>query len=131
VIWTGYLSLLPLPLSSRAFLPDCSVLTTAIPIDSISWPIKASLVLGKKGCCHPANQSHSFPNPALLSPVGNASGLLLIIFSATMTNTGDADSKIWSRHWTFYVAILVPCLLGMIIALLMASLVNLKKPERM
>ena len=49
-----------------------------------------------------------------------------------MTNTGEeADSKIWSRHWTFYVSIMLPCLVGLIVASILASLVNLRKPERM
>ena len=67
----------------------------------------------------------------LANKVGNISGFLLIVFSATVTNTGDADSKIWSRHWTFYVATIAPCLLGLIIASAFASLINLRKPERM
>ena len=76
--------------------------------------------------CH----SHRFN--ILANQVGNAAGFLLILFSATMTNTGEeADSKIWSRHWTFYVAIMAPCLVGLIIASILASLLKLKRPERM
>ncbi|KAG7355866.1 sodium bile acid symporter [Nitzschia inconspicua] len=75
--------------------------------------------------CH----SHRFN--IIANQIGNAAGLCLIIFSATMTNTGEADTKIWSRHWTFYVSVLVPCVLGLAVASMLASLVNLRKPERM
>lgn len=62
--------------------------------------------------------------------LGNFAGLALIVFSATVTNTGDADSKIWSRHWTFYVAVCLPCLIGLLVANLIASMLKLKPPER-
>lgn len=62
--------------------------------------------------------------------IGNFAGIALIIFSAAVTNTGDADSKIWSRHWTFYVAVCLPCLVGLLVANLIASTLGLKKPER-
>ena len=66
----------------------------------------------------------------LANMLGNVSGLCLIIFSATFTNTGDADSKIWSRHWTFYVGVSIPCLGGLILSNVLATLVRLPKPER-
>lgn len=62
--------------------------------------------------------------------LGNFAGLALIIFSATVTNTGDADSKIWSRDWTFYVAVMLPCAVGLLVANLIASMLKLKPPER-
>lgn len=73
---------------------------------------------------------HSYKFNMIVNKVGNLAGFLLIIFSATVTNTGDADSRIWSRHWTFYIAIIAPCLLGLTIASILASLINLRKPER-
>jgi len=78
-----------------------------------------------------SHKSHSYKFNMLANKMGNIAGLLLIIFSATVTNTGDADSRIWSRHWTFYVATIAPCLLGLCIASALASLINLRKPERM
>jgi len=78
-----------------------------------------------------SHKCHSYKFNMLANKVGNIAGFLLIIFSATVTNTGDADSRIWSRHWTFYVATIAPCLLGLIIASILASLIHLRKPERM
>lgn len=78
-----------------------------------------------------SHKSHSYKFNMLANKVGNIAGFLLIVFSATVTNTGDADSRIWSRHWTFYVATIAPCLFGLIIASALASLLNLRKPERM
>lgn len=78
-----------------------------------------------------SHKSHSYKFNMLANKVGNIAGFLLIVFSATVTNLGDADSRIWSRHWTFYVATIAPCVLGLIIASGLASLINLRKPERM
>lgn len=78
-----------------------------------------------------SHKSHSYKFNMYANKLGNISGLLLIIFSATVTNIGDADSRIWSRHWSFYVATIAPCLLGLVIASGLASLMNLRKPERM
>jgi predicted Na+-dependent transporter len=74
-------------------------------------------------------KSHEFN--IMANQLGNVSGLLLILFSATVTNAGDSDSKIWSRHWTFYAAAMTPCLLGLIISSVLGTLANLRKPERM
>jgi hypothetical protein len=76
-------------------------------------------------------RAHSYKLNIYANKVGNLAGLALIIFSATVANTGDADSKIWSRGWKFYGACAIPCILGLLIATGLASLVNLRKPERM
>mmetsp|Transcript_43496 Transcript_43496/g.105443 ORF Transcript_43496/g.105443 Transcript_43496/m.105443 type:complete len:441 (+) Transcript_43496:679-2001(+) len=76
-------------------------------------------------------RSHSYKFNILCNKIGNVSGFLLIVFSATVTNTGDADSRIWSRHWSFYVAIMLPCIMGLIIASGLATLLKLLKPEQM
>lgn len=62
--------------------------------------------------------------------MGNLAGLTLIIFSATVSNSGDADSKVWARHWTFYVGIPLPCILGLLVANIIATICKLKPPER-
>lgn len=62
--------------------------------------------------------------------LGNFAGVTLVLFSATMTNTGGEDSKIWERDWDFYVATSLPCILGLVIANLMTSGLKLRKPER-
>jgi len=66
----------------------------------------------------------------LANHLGNISGFCLILFSALMANNGDADSKIWSRHWTFYLGVCAPCLGGLILANILASVFDLPKPER-
>lgn len=62
--------------------------------------------------------------------VGNLAGFILIVFSATVTNTGSSDSRIWARHWTFYVGVALPCLGGLLVSTLLASALQLKYPER-
>lgn len=78
-----------------------------------------------------SHKSHSYKFNMLANKVGNIAGFLLIVFSATVTNVGDAESRIWNRHWTFYVATVAPCILGLIVASALASLISLRKPERM
>lgn len=62
--------------------------------------------------------------------LGNLAGIALMVFSALVANTGDSDSQIWNRDWTFYVGVCLPCLIGLIVANLIASTLALKKPER-
>ena len=67
----------------------------------------------------------------LANMLGNASGVALLVFSATVTNSGeDVDSKIWARDWRFYIATLLPCALGLFVANLIASCRDLPDPER-
>lgn len=72
--------------------------------------------------------SHRFNKAA--NQLGNASGFALIIFSATMTNTGDADTKIWSRDWSFYVGTSLPCLVGLLLAAGVSTALHLEPSER-
>jgi len=62
--------------------------------------------------------------------LGNFAGIALVVFSATMTSTGGENSKIWERDWEFYVATALPCVLGLVIANIITSGLQLKKPER-
>eukprot|EP00339_Tiarina_fusa_P022440 CAMPEP_0117039722 /NCGR_PEP_ID=MMETSP0472-20121206/27857_1 /TAXON_ID=693140 ORGANISM="Tiarina fusus, Strain LIS" /NCGR_SAMPLE_ID=MMETSP0472 /ASSEMBLY_ACC=CAM_ASM_000603 /LENGTH=357 /DNA_ID=CAMNT_0004750285 /DNA_START=87 /DNA_END=1156 /DNA_ORIENTATION=+ len=76
-------------------------------------------------------KTHSYKFNVIANKIGNVAGLALIIFSAAVTNTGDSDTKIWSREPSFYIACIGPCVLGLLIASLLASALNLEKPERM
>ncbi|CAB9496396.1 Ileal sodium/bile acid cotransporter [Seminavis robusta] len=62
--------------------------------------------------------------------LGNVAGVGLMLFSATVANTGEGDSKIWERHWSFYVAVSLPCALGLLIANIIAYVRKLKPAER-
>ena len=55
---------------------------------------------------------------------------MLILFSATVANTGE-DTKIWGRDAAFYLSCIAPCVFGLVIASVLASILHLKKPERM
>lgn len=74
---------------------------------------------------------HSYRFNIFCNKLGNVAGFLLILFSATVTNTGDSDTKIWSREGAFYIACIAPCVLGLVMASVLASLLSLQKPERM
>ena len=72
-------------------------------------------------------KSHRFNK--ISNRCGNFSGLALVVFSATMSNTGG-DAKLWEHPWTYYVSVAAPCILGLIVANLLTTFVGLKKPER-
>lgn len=74
---------------------------------------------------------HSYRFNVYANKCGNISGLALIIFSALVTNVGDAESRIWNRDWQFYVSCIFPCILGLVLSSVLASVLKLKKPERM
>ena len=47
-----------------------------------------------------------------------------------MSNTGGEDVRIWNRGWKFYAGVALPCFAGLVIANIMTSMLDLKKPER-
>jgi len=73
-------------------------------------------------------KSHEFNKRA--NQVGNVAGLILIVFSATVSNAGGGDDNIWSRPWQFYVGVSAPCLLGLLVANALGTLCDLNPPER-
>lgn len=73
-------------------------------------------------------QSFEFSRRA--NQIGNLAGMCLILFSATVSNSGGADSKIWSRNWTFYLGVSLPCILGLLFANIIATICKLERPER-
>ena len=63
--------------------------------------------------------------------MGNLAGFCLILLTVFMSNSGsENDSKIWSRHWTFYVGVASPCVGGIIVANIISTVLRLRKPER-
>jgi hypothetical protein len=73
---------------------------------------------------------HSFKFNVIANRIGNIAGIALVIFSATMSNTGGGDARIWNRDWKFYVGVSLPCIGGLIISNILTTVLNLKKPER-
>jgi len=62
--------------------------------------------------------------------LGSFSGLALIVLSAVFsTNGGGDDVKPWEQHWTFYVGVSLPCVVGLVIANVIARCAQLEKPE--
>lgn len=61
--------------------------------------------------------------------VGSLVGILLMVFSALVSNS-DEDNQIWERNWRFYVATALPCVLGLAIANVVTTYIRLRHPER-
>ena len=126
------LSVIALPLNLLLYAKLSYDADVIKDLDFVSVFVALCVVISSIGLAlYLSHACHSYRFNMLANKVGNVAGFLLIIFSATVTNGGDSDSKIWSRHWSFYVAIIAPCLLGLLIASILASFINLKKPERM
>lgn len=100
-------------------------------LDMSSLFIALTIVIGAIGLglyCSASFKSQKFN--MLANQLGNVAGICLILFSATMTNSGDADSRIYARHWKFYVAVTLPCIGGLLLSTLIASTLRLRPPER-
>lgn len=63
--------------------------------------------------------------------LGSISGILLVIFSAVVSSAGGGSggAKIWDQHWSFYVGVAAPCIVGLMLSNILARLARLKKPE--
>lgn len=78
--------------------------------------------------CSAKIHSHKFN--AIANKMGNVAGIALVVFSATMSNTGGGDARIWNRDWKFYVGVALPCAAGLVVANVLTTMFGLKKPER-
>ena len=47
-----------------------------------------------------------------------------------MSNTGGGDARLWNRSWQFYIGVSMPCLLGLLIANGITSMLQFHHPER-
>jgi len=78
--------------------------------------------------CSAKIHSHKFN--AYANKLGNFAGIALVVFSATMSNSGGGDTKIWNRDWQFYVGVALPCVAGLVISNVITTIFRLKRPER-
>jgi len=61
--------------------------------------------------------------------MGNIAGIGLVVFSAVMSNNGD-DTGLFNRSWKFYIGVAAPCILGLIAANIVTSMIQLFRAER-
>mmetsp|Transcript_2712 Transcript_2712/g.3839 ORF Transcript_2712/g.3839 Transcript_2712/m.3839 type:complete len:310 (+) Transcript_2712:684-1613(+) len=73
---------------------------------------------------------NSFKFNVIANKLGNFAGIALVIFSATMSNTGGGDARMWNRDAKFYFGVAAPCAIGLLISNIVSSMLKLKKPER-
>eukprot|EP00557_Chaetoceros_sp_GSL56_P005008 CAMPEP_0176496238 /NCGR_PEP_ID=MMETSP0200_2-20121128/11089_1 /TAXON_ID=947934 /ORGANISM="Chaetoceros sp., Strain GSL56" /LENGTH=291 /DNA_ID=CAMNT_0017894181 /DNA_START=747 /DNA_END=1622 /DNA_ORIENTATION=+ len=78
--------------------------------------------------CSAKIHSHKFN--VIANKMGNIAGIALVVFSATMSNSGDGEARIWNRDWTFYVGVALPCVAALAVANVVTTVFGLKKPER-
>jgi len=73
---------------------------------------------------------HSHKTNVICNKIGNVAGVLLVLFSALMSNTGGGDARLWNQSWKFYFGVSLPCLLGLLLANGMTSMLQFPHPER-
>jgi len=78
--------------------------------------------------CSAKIHSHRFN--VFCNKMGNIAGIALVVFSATMSNTGGGDTRIWNRDLKFYLGVAAPCVAGLIISNIVTTFMQLKRPER-
>lgn len=63
--------------------------------------------------------------------LGSFAGLALVVLSAVLSThgTGDDGVKPWDQHWSFYIGVSAPCVVGLILANVLAKFANLEYPE--
>lgn len=125
------LSIFTLPINLLLYSNLCYDDDVIAQLDWIALFISLMVVIGAivSGLvCSAKVHSHKFN--MIANKLGNIAGVLLVIFSLAISNTGGADSKIWNRPWHFYIGIALPCVLGLFIANIFTTFLRLRKPER-
>jgi predicted Na+-dependent transporter len=61
--------------------------------------------------------------------MGNLAGLALIVLSVTVSSSNQ-QAALWDQHASFYVACALPHMIGLILAVALATRFKLEKPER-
>lgn len=59
--------------------------------------------------------------------VGNACGLLLVLLGFFFSSNSSAP--LWKREWKFYVGLMIPCVMALVISLGFARLLRLEMPQ--
>lgn len=83
-----------------------------------------------------SSKLHSNKFNAVANKMGNFAGIALVIFSATMSNTGgpgeeeEGGEAIWNRDLKFYTGVAFPCVAGLVVSNIFTTILKLKKPER-
>ena len=72
--------------------------------------------------------SHRFNRFA--NRIGSISGIFLVVFSGVLsTLSGDKQAQIWGQHWSFYIGVSAPCLVGLFLATFAGVCARLRRPE--
>jgi len=131
------LSTIMLPLNLLVYTSFSYEADVVSSLDWMSLFIALGVVIGAIGLGLMASAKvHSHRFNRMANMCGNVSGIALVVFSATLSNTGaedlegEAAPKIWDHDWVFYVGVALPCVLGLVISNILTSFCKLKKPER-
>ena len=131
------LSTIMLPLNLLVYTSFSYEADVVSSLDWMSLFIALGVVIGAIGLGLMASAKvHSHRFNRMANACGNVSGIALVVFSATLSNSGaedlegEAAPKIWSHDWIFYVGVALPCVLGLAISNILTSFCKLRKPER-
>ena len=131
------LSTIMLPLNLLVYTSFSYEADVVSSLDWMSLFIALGVVIGAIGLGLMASAKvHSHRFNRMANMLGNISGIALVVFSATLSNSGGEDlegeaaPKIWNHDWIFYVGVALPCVLGLIMSNVLTSFCKLRKPER-
>ena len=131
------LSTIMLPLNLLVYTSFSYEADVVSSLDWMSLFIALGVVIGAIGLGLMASAKvHSHKFNRMANMCGNVSGIALVVFSATLSNSGGEDlegeaaPKIWNHDWIFYVGVALPCVLGLVMSNVLTSFCKLRKPER-
>lgn len=131
------LSTIMLPLNLLVYTSFSYEADVVSSLDWMSLFIALGVVIGAIALGLMASAKvHSHRFNRMANMLGNISGIALVVFSATISNSGGEDlegeaaPKIWNHDWIFYVGVALPCVLGLIMSNVLTSFCKLRKPER-
>jgi predicted Na+-dependent transporter len=72
---------------------------------------------------------HSYRFNIMANKLGSYAGVSLLAYSVFMSNAGG-ETSMWEHPWQFYLAVSLPCFVGLVSGSIITSFLNLNKPER-
>lgn len=81
------------------------------------------------GLCASAKYSSNRFNQ-FANRLGSSAGVLMITFSVILSSlSGKSEAQVWGQHWSFYIGVTAPCVLGLVFSTICALVARLRKPE--
>mmetsp|Transcript_10633 Transcript_10633/g.19863 ORF Transcript_10633/g.19863 Transcript_10633/m.19863 type:complete len:533 (+) Transcript_10633:509-2107(+) len=100
-------------------------------VDFVSLFVSLAIVIGAiLSGLYASYKTDSAKFRRISNSIGSIAGIALIILSAVFSTNGSGEGvKPWEQHWSFYVGVALPCVVGLVLANVIAKCAKLEKPE--